>query len=398
MTQLFLTLPSNFADRVLTWFEQHGRHNLAWQQHHLATPDPYPVWISEVMLQQTQVSTVIPYFERFMKTFPTVQDLAKADWEDVAQHWAGLGYYARARNLHKGSKQLVEILDNTGKFPQTVEEWQAISGVGQSTAGAIVAMGMRGFGVICDGNIKRVLTRFAGISDDITLSQTSKKLWYLAEQLTPTQHSGRYAQAMMDLGATICTKSKPACLLCPVQSDCVANQQGNPTAYPVKSKKSPNPTKFSLAVYLTDSENRTLWLQRPESGIWGGLYCLPLFFIKKEQKGKVIDDWQTHFDKEYTIIEQVIFNFLLKNNLLYSDKLILPFTEMAIKHSLTHFHWQLAPIFIALDDEQKQDLTDSLAKLALASSPIWVNSDDSAKLAIPTAMQKLQTVTKNHAF
>lgn len=398
MAHLLSTKSDNFAERVLTWFEQHGRHNLAWQQHHLATPDPYPVWLSEVMLQQTQVATVIPYFERFIHSFPTVRDLANADWEQVAQHWAGLGYYARARNLHKGAKQLVEILDKTGEFPQTVEDWQAISGVGQSTAGAIVSMGLRGFGVICDGNVKRVLTRHAGIDDDINLSQTNKKLWQLAEQRTPHHDSGRYAQAMMDLGATICTKSKPTCLLCPIKNDCVGNNQGNPTAYPVKSKKSPNPTKFSLAVYLTDNENRTLWLQRPDNGIWGGLYCLPLFFVKKEQKGKIVDDWQNNFDKEYHIAEQVIFEFLLKNDLLNTDELDLPFKKTAIKHSLTHFHWQLSPIFITLTDKQKQDLEDLLAKLALNFSPVWTNTTEVGKFAIPTAMQKLQKITKNANF
>lgn len=393
MTQLLPTTSDDFADRVVTWFEQHGRHHLAWQQHHRPIPNPYPVWLSEVMLQQTQVSTVIPYFERFIKSFPTVQDLANAEWDNVAQHWAGLGYYARARNLHKGAKQLVEILDKTGNFPQTVDEWQNISGVGQSTAGAIVAMGVRGFGVICDGNVKRVLTRWAGIGDDINLSQTNKKLWQLAEQLTPKHNSGHYAQAMMDIGATICTKSKPACLLCPIQADCVANQAGNPTAYPVKSKKSPNPSKFSLAVYLTDENADTLWLQRPDTGIWGGLYCLPLLFVKKEQKGKILEDWQTSFDKEYVFFEQIIFEFLQKNALLSIESVDKYFAQ-SIKHSLTHFHWYLAPIKIVLTNEQKQVLMTKLASQDLDFQPVWVDEQSLKQLAIPTAMQKLQKITK----
>lgn len=318
----------SFAPRILTWFDHSGRHDLPWQQHQLDTPDPYPVWLSEVMLQQTQVATVIPYFERFMASFPTVQDLANASWEQVAEHWAGLGYYARARNLHKGAKQLVDIIEQTGTFPQTVAHWEQISGVGQSTAGAIVAMGVRADqyggdrGVICDGNVKRVLTRWAGIDGDITKTATTKALWQLAERLTPTRDSGHYAQAMMDMGATLCTKAKPACLLCPVQTDCVANAQGKQSFYPVKSKKSPNPSKFSLALKLV-CDDKTLWLQRPDNGIWGGLWCLPLAFVKKQSGEKkpgapLLANWQQEatFEAEYNIAEQIIFAFLQTEQLL----------------------------------------------------------------------------------
>ena len=203
----------SFAPRLLDWFAENGRHDLPWQQHQTDTPNPYIVWLSEVMLQQTQVTTVLPYFARFMDTFPTVQDLAAADWDVVAEHWAGLGYYARARNLHKGAKQLVAVIEETGEFPQTLAGWEAISGVGPSTAGAIMAMGLHHYGVICDGNVKRVLTRWAAIDGDITKSATTKELWALAERLTPTENSGLFAQAMMDMGATLCTRSKPACLL-----------------------------------------------------------------------------------------------------------------------------------------------------------------------------------------
>lgn len=175
---------NSFAPRLLDWFETNGRHDLPWQQHQTDTPNPYIVWLSEVMLQQTQVTTVLPYFARFMTSFPTVQDLAAAEWDEIAEHWAGLGYYARARNLHKGAKQLVATIDETGDFPQTLTGWEAISGVGPSTAGAIMAMGLHHYGVICDGNVKRVLTRWAAIDGDITKSATTKELWALAERLT----------------------------------------------------------------------------------------------------------------------------------------------------------------------------------------------------------------------
>ncbi|MGP4953034.1 A/G-specific adenine glycosylase, partial [Psychrobacter sp. T6-1] len=211
-----VTALNTFAPRLLNWFETNGRHDLPWQQHQTDTPNPYIVWLSEVMLQQTQVKTVLPYFARFMDSFPTVHDLAAADWEVIAEHWAGMGYYARARNLHKGAKQLVEVIDKTGSYPQTLEGWEAISGVGPSTAGAIMAMGLHKYGVICDGNVKRVLTRWAGIDGDITKSATTKELWALAMRLTPKEESGLFAQAMMDMGATLCVRRSPACSLCPL--------------------------------------------------------------------------------------------------------------------------------------------------------------------------------------
>lgn len=379
---------NTFAPRILTWFEHSGRHDLPWQQHKKTQPNPYPVWLSEVMLQQTQVITVIPYFERFMISFPTVQDLATADWEQVAEHWAGLGYYARARNLHKGAKQLVQIIEKTGDFPQSVADWEQIAGVGQSTAGAIVAMGVRGYGVICDGNVKRVLTRWAGIDGDITKTATNKELWELAERLTPSKNSGHYAQAMMDMGATLCTKAKPACLLCPLQADCVANAQGKQADYPVKRKKSPNPSKFSLALNLVDKQQKTLWLKRPDTGIWGGLWCLPLVFVKKEKEEKLIETWQndTVFENEYTTAEQVIFEFLQTENLLDFDKIALT-DPNTLKHGLTHFHWYLTHFYIQLSETQIHTLEKKLSQVDQHFQ--WQSLETCQTLAKPKAMEKL---------
>lgn len=386
----------SFAPRILTWFDHSGRHDLPWQQHKLDIPNPYPVWLSEVMLQQTQVATVIPYFERFMVSFPTVQDLANADWEQVAEHWAGLGYYARARNLHKGAKQLVEVIEATGNFPQTVAEWEQISGVGLSTAGAIVSMGVRGYGVICDGNVKRVLTRWAGIDGDITKTATTKVLWQLAERLTPAQDSGHFAQAMMDMGATLCTKSKPACLLCPVQADCVANAQGKQSYYPVKSKKSPTPSKFSLALQMKH-HNKTLWLQRPDNGIWGGLWCLPLAFIKKEKgetaEVEMLATWRNDsaFENEYNTAEQIIFEFLTQEKLLDLTS-VKPDEGKTVKHGLTHFHWYLTSTEITLSDEQANTLEQKLTQANQILT--WVNHEVSQKLASPKAMQTIIALGK----
>ncbi|MDN5801466.1 A/G-specific adenine glycosylase [Psychrobacter sp. AOP22-C1-22] len=405
---------NSLAPRLLDWFAENGRHDLPWQQHQTDTPNPYIVWLSEVMLQQTQVTTVLPYFARFMASFPTVQDLATAEWDTVAEHWAGLGYYARARNLHKGAKQLVEVINETGDFPQTLAGWEAISGVGPSTAGAIMAMGLHRYGVICDGNVKRVLTRWAAIDGDITKSATTKELWTLAERLTPVDDSGLFAQAMMDMGATLCTRSKPACLLCPLQEDCIAHAQGRETDYPVKAKKQPKPSKFSNALLIEDTNGKILWLQRPDNGIWGGLWSLPLQFVEKingkvnakaadKNNGKNTDDKisaatgnqplkvasnEKVYEAEFTTAEQIINEWLDKNKLDAKavNKTLLD--DAPIKHSLTHFHWYLTPQSITLNDKQAQDITEALQAAEINVN--WLNGDAAqATLGLPRAMVKI---------
>ena len=405
---------NSLAPRLLHWFSENGRHDLPWQQHQTDTPNPYIVWLSEVMLQQTQVTTVLPYFARFMESFSTVQDLAAAEWDMIAEHWAGLGYYARARNLHKGAKQLVEVIDETGDFPQTLAGWEAISGVGPSTAGAIMAMGLHRYGVICDGNVKRVLTRWAAIDGDITKSATTKELWALAERLTPRENSGLFAQAMMDMGATLCTRSKPACLLCPLQDDCLAHAQGRETDYPVKAKKQPKPSKFSNALLIKDADGNILWLQRPDNGIWGGLWSLPLEFVEKisgkaavKNTGKNIDKKLTEanaeqplevasnkkiyekvYETEFTTAEQIINEWLIKNNLAAApiNKSLLD--DAPIKHSLTHFHWYLTPQLVTLNNEQVAEITEALQAAEININ--WLNADDAqATLGLPRAMVKI---------
>ncbi len=383
---------NNFSTQLLTWFEQHGRHDLPWQQHRTVTPDVYQVWLSEVMLQQTQVKTVIPYFQRFMASFPTVADLANADWEEIAEHWAGLGYYARARNLHKGAKQVVKIIEKTGDFPQTVDEWQQISGVGRSTAGAIVAMGLHSYGVICDGNVKRVLTRWAGIDGDISKSATDKQLWQLAEKLTPSEQSGNFAQAMMDMGATVCVRTKPICLqndlldtaTCPLQADCVAYAQGKQTFYPVKAKNANKISKYSNALLIINAENKTLWVQRPQTGIWGGLWCLPLQFTHKIDKKKTItlNDDKILYEKEFNLAEKIIDKFLQENQLTKNT------AEKAIKHTLTHFHWYLTAEIIKINKNNEEKLTKLLTQDNINYQ--FLNKTQAQKnLALPKAMLKI---------
>ena len=201
-----------FSDALLEWFDVHGRHDLPWQ----VTDDPYKVWVSEIMLQQTQVKTVLQYFERFIQRFPTVQDLGQASWDEVAPYWAGLGYYARARNLHKAAG----IVTAQQQFPQTLEEWMALPGIGRSTAGALMSLGLRQYGVIMDGNVKRVLSRFFAIEDDLSRPVHERALWQLAEQLCPVERNHDYTQAIMDLGATVCTP-KSLCV-CIVQCSSIA--------------------------------------------------------------------------------------------------------------------------------------------------------------------------------
>jgi A/G-specific adenine glycosylase len=259
----------NFAKKLIKWFGQHGRTHLPWQQN----PTPYEVWVSEIMLQQTQVATVIPYYEKFMKRFPTVQDLAAAEIDEVLHHWAGLGYYARGRNLHKAAQKVVD--EYAGVFPDTVEGLIELPGVGRSTAGAIRSLGHHQPATILDGNVKRVLARFFAIETWPEERETLKQLWVLAESLTPTESVEAYNQAMMDLGATLCTRTRPRCPDCPLQQDCQALAKNLTTTLPVSRPKKTLPTKQARMVLVLRPDGAVLLHQRPSPGIWGGLWCFP---------------------------------------------------------------------------------------------------------------------------
>ena len=266
---------SRFSEKIVAWQTSHGRHHLPWQN----TQDPYRVWLSEIMLQQTQVSTVLGYYERFLQRFPTVADLAAGSDEEVMALWSGLGYYSRARNLHRCAQDIVARFG--GKFPQTVEELASLPGIGRSTAGAIASFCFAQPVAILDANVKRVLTRAFGFGDDLASSSAEKKLWSLADSLVPTANlqnaMPRYTQGMMDMGATICTAKKPSCLLCPVHGDCVAHKQGDPERYPVKTKKLKR-TSASWWLLCLQRADGAIWLEkRPARGIWASLYCLPVF-------------------------------------------------------------------------------------------------------------------------
>ncbi len=260
--------PAQWKRWVLQWYREYGRHDLPWQQN----TTPYSCWLSEIMLQQTQVMTVIGYFERFMAAFPTVHALANAPLDDVLSLWSGLGYYARARNLHKAAQMVCEQWN--GEFPSDPQLLLMLPGIGLSTANAIVAQAFHKPAAILDGNVKRVLSRFHGVSSPINQPKTVELLWDIAVTYLPESDAADYAQAMMDLGAVLCTRTKPACVRCPLSSHCEAYKSGEPERFPVQIKKPPKPTQsahFALLIY----RNTVCLRQRPPSGIWGGLWSLP---------------------------------------------------------------------------------------------------------------------------
>lgn len=259
----------SFAGRVLDWFDAHGRKDFPWQRE--ATP--YRVWVSEIMLQQTQVSTVIPYYERFMRRFPGIGNLAAAPADDVLHHWSGLGYYARARNLHAAAKIICDEFG--GEFPRDFDAVAALPGIGRSTAGAILSLACGQRHAILDGNVKRVLARHAGVEGWPGQSATGRKLWELAERRLPAvQRAAAYNQAMMDLGATVCTRSNPGCDACPIAADCVARATSRQAELPERKPRAALPEK-NIDMLLLEHGGRVLLQRRPPAGIWGGLWSLP---------------------------------------------------------------------------------------------------------------------------
>jgi A/G-specific adenine glycosylase len=308
-----------YATAILKWYDAYGRKNLPWQQNKTA----YSVWLSEIMLQQTQVATVIPYYERFLERFPTVIDLANAEQDEVLHLWTGLGYYARARNLHKAAKMVAEQYH--GEFPQDIEQMNALPGVGRSTAAAILSSVYKQPHAILDGNVKRTLARSFAVEGWPGQKKVENQLWYYAEEHTPSVDVDKYNQAMMDMGAMVCTRSKPKCTLCPVESFCIANQQKNPLDYPGKKPKKEKPIKEAWFVMLY--HNGEVWLeQRPQSGIWGGLFCFPE---------------QPNAEFEHQLMKRGIQNADIKRQ----DQLI------AFRHTFSHYHLDITPILVELSKQ-----------------------------------------------
>jgi A/G-specific adenine glycosylase len=306
-------MPIDFAARVLRWYDDHGRKDLPWQN----TVDAYRVWVSEIMLQQTQVRTVIPYFLRFMDRFPDVLTLASADLDEVLQHWSGLGYYARARNLHRTAKMIRD--EHDGRFPSDVDTVSALPGIGRSTAGAILALAFGQRHAILDGNVKRVLARHAAVAGWPGKTAVARELWELAETRTPMQRVGDYTQAMMDLGATLCTRSAPACGSCPVNGDCVALAAGEVERFPGRKPKRERPLRETTMV-LAVADGAVYLERRPATGIWGGLWSFP--------EVSDVGDWcAQRFDAD--AVETQSWDTL--------------------RHSFSHYDLDIAPVVVRID-------------------------------------------------
>ncbi|KXI30354.1 A/G-specific adenine glycosylase [Paraglaciecola hydrolytica] len=344
---------STFSQRILTWFDQNGRKDLPWQQSKTA----YSVWISEIMLQQTQVTTVIPYYQRFMQRFPDVAALAFAEQDEVLHHWTGLGYYARARNLHKTAKFIIS--EHAGVFPQTFEQVMALPGIGRSTAAAILSLAHDQHHSILDGNVKRVLGRYAAVTGWPGEKKVEQSLWDLADKLTPALRTANYNQAMMDMGATLCTRSSPKCNVCPVAADCQGFAQGTPTAFPGKKAKKTIPVRSTIML-IPQWQEKVLLHKRPPSGIWGGLWG----FYQIEQLDELSRQASSLGLSEY------------------SAKFLLPF-----RHTFSHFHLDIQPLLLTMhqppDGGQVQD-----------SQQVWYNliQPPALGLAAPT-QQILQLLT-----
>lgn len=336
-----------FASTLIRWQQRHGRHDLPWQ----GTRDAYRVWLSEIMLQQTQVATVRAYFARFVMRFPDVHALAAAPLDEVLGLWSGLGYYSRARNLHLCAQQVAIAF--AGQFPQTAAQLQTLPGIGASTAAAVASICFGERVAILDGNVKRVLTRYLGFEADLALAANERALWQTATALLPTtdlQHAmPRYTQAVMDLGATLCTVKKPRCALCPLQSNCRALALSCPEKFPVKTRKLKRSAESIWLLYAC-TEDGAVWLsRRPTPGVWAGLYSFDLFTSRQDLASALPAQWAMQAQD-------------------------LP----AFKHVLTHKDWYLHPVHVVVSK-----------RLALTGAGQWFDASQWAALGLPAPIRKL---------
>jgi A/G-specific adenine glycosylase len=324
------------SDTLLIWHKEHGRHDLPWQN----TDDAYRIWVSEIMLQQTQVATVIPYYQRFMQRFPTVLALANADNDEVMHHWTGLGYYARARNLHKSAKVIAEQYN--GSFPTEFEQVIALPGIGRSTAGAILAFSTQQRHAILDGNVKRVLARFYEVEGWYGKKDVESKLWTLADANTPQHNVNVYTQAIMDFGATLCSRSQPNCQQCPLRPDCSAFASERVGELPHGKPKTTKPTKQTFMLLVKNTDDEFLLQQNPPSGIWGGLWC----------------------PAQVTTLEA--------NHTLGGLNVETLETLPILKHTFSHYHLEITPVLCRVIGD---------AQAIAESSQIWYKSKSTKALS-----------------
>lgn len=335
----------SFAQRLIAWQRTHGRHDLPWQ-----SADAYRVWLSEIMLQQTQVATVIPYYLRFIASFPDIATLAAASEDEVLAHWSGLGYYARGRNLYRAARIIVEKFH--GEFPRNFDDIVDLPGIGRSTAAAVCALAYHERRAILDGNVKRVLARHRGIAGWAGERKVEERLWQEAEALLPAQAVATYTQALMDMGATVCTRSRPKCVLCPVQDDCVALQSDRIAELPSPRPRKAVPERHAVFLLLMHG-NDILLEKRPGSGIWGGLWCPPQF-----------DD------------EVAARDWFLRNGMVASEgEKLEEFT-----HTFTHFKLHITPLRVRLAHKPLR---------AMQPGMLWLDVGEALGAAIPTPVRKV---------
>ena len=347
-------MSDDFATKLLAWFDVSGRHDLPWQ--HPRTP--YRVWLSEIMLQQTQVQVVIPYFERFVGALPNLPALAAAPLDDVLALWSGLGYYARARNLHAAAKLCVE--HHADDLPRDLDALTALPGIGRSTAGAILAQAWGDRCAILDGNVKRVLARVHGIAGWPGLPAIEKQLWAIAEAQLPHARLADYTQAQMDFGATLCTRHDPACVICPMQRDCVALRDGRVAELPTPKPGKPLPERRTLVLWAEDSTGRVLLQRRPPVGIWAALWSLP----EHDDHDAARHWFDVHLAGDYDHAEPL----------------------QAIAHGFTHYRLQIQPLRWR-GAEAKSAVGDNVDLR-------WVARDELVALGIPAPIRKLLESTQ----
>ncbi len=337
-----------FSKALLNWYQTHGRRNLPWRKH----ITPYKIWLSEIMLQQTQVKTVLDYFQRFTQTFPDIRKLAEASEDEVLHLWSGLGYYSRARNLHKCAKIICEKY--SGVFPESVDALEALPGIGRSTAGAIYSISYDKPAVILDGNVKRVLSRYFAVTGWPGLPQNINTLMKYAEELLPSQNGHDYSQAIMDLGATVCTRTKPNCSVCPVKTHCQAYKQNLTQVIPASKPKTTKPVRQVFMFIIQNKQQQVLLEKRAANGIWSGLWCLPCCDTDA--------DINAFLQSKYHLITP---DYVALEN---------------FRHTFTHFHLMIHPILI-------KDFTEQRV-VSEKNQLLWYHPGNNSKIGLPSPVSK----------
>ncbi len=353
-----------FSSLLLQWFDRHGRKDLPWQ----INKTPYRVWVSEIMLQQTQVATVIPFFNRFMQAFPTLDTLALAPLDEVLHLWAGLGYYARARNLHKAAQQVMQL--HNGELPADQALLNNLCGIGRSTAAAIASIAYGQRAAILDGNVKRVLSRVFAIEGWPGKTEIERQLWHLAETLAPEQRCADYTQAIMDIGATCCTRTKPDCAGCPLACICKARMQNAQTLFPTPKPTRPLPQKHAWFFHIEAEDGWILLQKRPEKGIWGGLWSLP----QLAHPGSRQTSTKTQTEADLTELKQHA-RFLSRIDEPANRVTLAP----TFRHTFSHYHLHIYPVLVRFSQRPEANTSND--------DLYWHNISQLSTLAVPAPVK-----------